>query len=197
MTTSAATAALIVLYVSLTVPGRHQHSGPELTPETTAPALPTGFLTAPTVIEGIDGTPITTTTTAVAPVGGTAGGSRAQGKSPGHPGSPALGAPAAGTPAQAVRWTISGSCTARATSYSCRITIAASNGLLSGGYIGVFPGTGPCRSAGPLVNDSVTIDGTCPRPYGPAVRAVYSLLLAPNSSVLASVLLPWTPASSK
>jgi hypothetical protein len=75
------------------------------------------------------------------------------------------------------------------------VTVAASNGEMTGGIIDVFPsqGHGPeCQTRGPLFRDAVIISGTCSTPFASDVLAVYSLSMNVNADPLARANLPWS-----
>jgi hypothetical protein len=93
-----------------------------------------------------------------------------------------------------VLYSLAGYCTARASEYSCRVSLVASNGLISAGYVSVFPSSNhgeDCRSSGALVHDSLTVNGTCTSPYASKILAVYSLSAGAEATRLAAAYIPW------
>jgi hypothetical protein len=93
-----------------------------------------------------------------------------------------------------VLYSLSGSCAARASQYSCRISVTTSNGLVAAGYVSVFPTSNhseECRSSEPLVHNSVNLDGVCTFPYATKILAIYSLNTDPTASRLAAAYIHW------
>jgi hypothetical protein len=76
------------------------------------------------------------------------------------------------------------------------VRVVASNGLLSAGFVNVYPnqGSGPgCRQYAALVRGSAAISGTCGLPWAPKVLAIYSLTFTPSAAtVMAQSNLPWS-----
>ncbi len=94
-----------------------------------------------------------------------------------------------------VTWTVGGSCSHSGQTFSCHVTVAASNGLQSGGFVTVFPERGngrDCVASGALVRDAVSLSNSCAFPLAANVVAVYVVSPYGNSPVLASEHLPWT-----
>jgi hypothetical protein len=123
-------------------------------------------------------------------------GRRVQSHSPGGvaPGSTGTLSPVQqGQPA--VTWTVGGSCSHSGQTFTCHVTVAASNGLQSGGFVKVFPERGngqDCVASGALVRDAVSLGNSCAFPLAANVLAVYVVSPYGNSPVLASEHLPWT-----
>jgi hypothetical protein len=95
----------------------------------------------------------------------------------------------------AVTWKLTGSCSGASSTFTCRVTVTASDGLRFAGFVTVYPnrGYGPgCEQSGPLVRNAVTVSGACQLPRAPAVLAVYSLAVHPSVDEMARGYLPWT-----
>jgi hypothetical protein len=152
----------------------------------TAPTLPRGFVSETTVVQSVSNLYSSPTTSS--PSAGAAGSNVASKTGP---------AKEQTTPentAPPVAFSFTGSCSAKASNYTCKIAVVASDGLMSAGYVTVFPGTGTtqrCLSSKPLVRNSVSISGTCPVPYAPKVLAVYSLTTDVTGTKIASAYVPW------
>jgi hypothetical protein len=116
----------------------------------------------------------------------------------GSPAQTSSPSPAPSTPPASsnVTWKIAGSCSATGSSYTCLISVNASNGLNSGGFVVVYParGNGPgCRGYGTLADDKVSITGQCQLPLAPDVLAAYTTSLdTKDVSPLASAHVPWS-----
>jgi hypothetical protein len=94
-----------------------------------------------------------------------------------------------------VTWKISGACQTAGTAYACHVVVAASNGLQSAGYVGIYLYTQyghVCGERLPLAHGSVTASGQCPfRPV--SSRVVYSVSpLASDGTNLATGTVPFS-----
>lgn len=186
--------------------GAQSPTGRSGAPQARSPSTPISptpsptFTSATTVVESLsDLTPTTMSQPRraiaagrqTAPVYGTgnqggAGGSATPSNSPGT---------APDNPIPAVLYSISGGCTAIGSHFKCHLSLTASDGLASAGYITVYPSAGgkrDCVAYEPLASDAASIDGMCRTPYATTVLAVYSLNPAPTNAPLASAYLPWS-----
>lgn len=95
-----------------------------------------------------------------------------------------------------VTWKITGSCSASGSKFTCLINLTASNGLVSGGIVSVYPDAGKvpgCRAYGILAHDKVSISGECRVPLADKVLAVYTGSLDTKGvSPLATAHIPWS-----
>jgi hypothetical protein len=178
---AAVTAALLALAVVFLIhdSGRKATSGtePVVTSTTTTPALT--FVPPPTV-------PLRTLPTAPPPAPAVAANPLPAATPPGTY-STLRGQPP-------VSWRLTGACQASGDSFSCRVTVSASNGLESAGFVAVYLSSGygqVCGERAAVARGSATLSGECSFHPVAGVQAVYSLTpLAAPSSNLATARLP-------
>lgn len=184
----------VVLVVVLVASSLTNRGGRTASPKTglsppTSDSVPSGYLTSPTLLLPVDQTAPTATANQSIP---SAANQISQSSTSFVPTGASLTTPRVSIAAG--QYKVTGSCSAKGTSYSCQLVVAGSNGGDSGGFISFFPtaSRGGCEGQGLLIHSSLKFTGICSQPFGPNVMVVYSLTSNVSATRLATGYIKWS-----